>query len=163
MTETPNGVGTGFFQPTRYFLTSGRGDAAWPLVAFDRALIDAGIADINLIKLTSIVGPGCDRIEPVRINPGGLVAVAYAHLESGEPGQLIASAVAIAHPTEPSRASLVMEHSASAPAAEVEATVIAMAIEGLRSRGLEALGVESISIEHTTGCYGATIAAVVEL
>lgn len=56
-----------------------------------------------------------------------------------------------------------MEHSAAAPAAEVEATVMAMAIEGLHSRGLEALGVESISIEHTAECCGATIAAVVEL
>lgn len=75
MTEFTDAMGTGFFQPTRYFLTAGRGDADWALVAFDRALIDAGIADINLVKLFGVfVGPGCHRIEPVRINPGGLVA-----------------------------------------------------------------------------------------
>jgi arginine decarboxylase len=154
---------TGFFLPTRYFLVAGVGDASVPLVAFDRALLDAGVADVNLIKLSSIVGPHCSRISPIPLTPGALVPVAYASRSSSQPGELIASAVAVAHPTDPERAALVMEHSGSAPCAEVEAEVIRMAIEGLESRGLRAARVESVGIEHVVRRAGATFAAVVEI
>lgn len=159
----PIGIGAGFFQPTSYFLAAGQGDASEKLVAFDRALLKAGVGDVNLIKLSSIVGPLCCRIEPVALKPGSLVAVAYASFTSNQPGQRIASAVAIAHPTDHSRAALVMEYSALASKDEAEQKVIAMAIEGMSSRGLGVESIESIAVEHVVEVAGATFAAVVEL
>ena len=154
---------TGFFLPTRYFLAAGAGDASVTLVAFDRALLDAGVGDVNLIKLSSIVGPTCSRISPIPLTPGALVPVAYASLTSSRAGERISSAVAVAHPSDPTRAALVMEHSGHGPRADVEAEVVRMAIEGLESRGLSVGRVESMAIEHVVQRAGATFAAVVEL
>ena len=95
--------------------------------------------------------------------PGTLVGVAYARLISVHPGKMIASAVAVARPTDPSRASLVMEHSAASTKDEVEQKVIWMAIEGMKSRGLDVACVESIGVEHVVETVGATFAAVVEV
>jgi arginine decarboxylase len=134
-----------------------------PLVAFDRALIAAGISDINLIKLSSIVGPDLVKVDPFIIAPGALVGVAYARLESTIPGQRIASAVAVAHPQEIGRASIVMEHSAAATREEVEELVIEMARQALDSRGLTVARIESVAVEHVVQVAGSTIAAVVEV
>lgn len=153
----------GFFQPTHYFLVAGTGDASDSLVAFDRALLDAGIGDVNLIKLSSIIGPNCTRINPICVVPGSLVGVAFASYTFDKPGQQIASAIAVAHPADPSRASLVMEHSALASKEEVEQKVIQMAIEGMKSRGLEVANIESIGVEHIVETVGATFAGVVEV
>ena len=153
----------GFFCPTKYFLVAGEGDSSESLVAFDCALLNSGVGDLNLIKLSSIVGPGCVRTEPLTLTPGSLVAVAFASMTDDKPGRTIASGVAVAHPTDSTRAALVMEHSDFASKKEVEDKVIRMAIEGIRNRGLEVAHVESIAIEHIVRVVGATFAAVVEV
>ncbi len=153
----------GFFMPKRYFLVAGSGDASDGLVAFDRALLNAGVGDVNLIKLSSIVPPGSQRIEPTPLARGSFVGVAFAWLTSSQPGERIASAVAIAHPANPVRASLVMEHSSVASREEVERRVVQMAQEGMKSRGLEVARVESIAIENLVQVVGATFAGVVEV
>lgn len=153
----------GFFVPTMYFLVAGAGDAEQELVAFDRALISAGVADVNLVKLSSIVPPGCRHINVVELEPGSFVGVAFAHLNSDRRGQRIASAVAVAHPTNPKRPSLVMEYSDFALSEQVERIVIEMARTGIESRGLEVARVESVAVEHIVDNLGATFAAVVEI
>jgi len=154
---------SGFFQPTAFFLVAGAGDASHALIAFDRALLAAGVGDVNLVKLSSIVGPRCIRVEPLSLVPGSLVPAAYAWITCDQPRQRIASAVAVAHPADPSRASLVTEHSAVASKNEVEEIVIAMAEEGMVSRGLKVARIDSIGIEHTVERVGATFAGVVEV
>lgn len=161
--ESHKALEQGFFSPTRYFLVAGTGDAFDGLVAFDKALLNAGISDVNLIKLSSIVGPGVRRIEPVSLKLGSFVGVAYASTTSAVVGERIASAVAIAHPTDKSRASLVMEHSDSASREEVEEYVKKMAIEGMHSRNLSVDFVEVIGAELVVQRVGATFAGVVEL
>jgi len=155
----------GFFLPDRYFMTSGFGRGDTQLVAFDDALINAGVADLNLMKLSSIVAPGCIRIQPVKIIPGSFVGVAYAHNIGTHTGERISSAIAIGHPKDKRRASLIMEYSSSMPAFETEAVVKQMVIEGLKNRKLEIEHIESISVECVVDkiSYAATFAAVVEL
>ncbi len=153
----------GLALPQAYFLTSGRGDATKPLVAFDRALIDAGIADVNLLKLSSIVGPRCRRIRPVRIEPGAFVGVAYGSTTAAGLGTRIASAVAIAHPDDRTRASVVMEHSLVGSKKDCERIVREMAVEAMGSRGLGIRAIESVAIEHNVSAVGSTFAAVVEV
>ncbi|HHE47181.1 MAG TPA: hypothetical protein ENL08_05730, partial [Bacteroidetes bacterium] len=65
--------------PRSFLLVSGVGDATHPLNAFDRALQSAGVGDLNLVKVTSILPPG---VKPgVRAElPGG--AVVYAAIGS---------------------------------------------------------------------------------
>lgn len=154
---------SGFFVPSMYFLAAGAGDANQELVAFDRALINSGVADVNLVKLSSIVPPYCQRVNPLALQPGSFVGVAFAQLKSSKRGQLIASAVAVAHPTDPDRPSLVMEYSDFASCKEVQGIVIEMAKTGIESRGLRVSHVDSISIAHIVDVVGATFAAVIEI
>ena len=46
-----------FKTPTQYFLVSGASDGYMPLNAFDGALLQAGIGNTNLVRMSSIVPP----------------------------------------------------------------------------------------------------------
>ncbi|ETR68346.1 MAG: hypothetical protein OMM_10627 [Candidatus Magnetoglobus multicellularis str. Araruama] len=62
----------GFYHPEKYFLVAGSGDSKYELVAFDQALINAGIADVNLSTISSIIPPHCQRIDPIPLVAGGI-------------------------------------------------------------------------------------------
>ena len=87
--------------PTHYFLVCGASEGFTPLNAFDAALLRAGIGDTNLVKMSSIVPPRCQLIAPVPLPAGSLVPTAYASITSDIPGEIIASAVAVALPEKP--------------------------------------------------------------
>lgn len=46
----------------RIFVTAGTGEAPTELAAFDRALLDAGVADHNLLPLSSMIPAGSDIV-----------------------------------------------------------------------------------------------------
>ncbi|TCJ14030.1 hypothetical protein EPD60_08425 [Flaviaesturariibacter flavus] len=48
--------------PTRYFLTKGIGVHEKELRSFEEALRQAGIETCNLIRISSVIAPGCKRI-----------------------------------------------------------------------------------------------------
>jgi len=151
------------FQPSAYFLVSGTGDGSQRLVAFDQALLEAGIADVNLVRLSSIVGPKVQRIEPVKLAPGLLVPTAYAQICSDEPGRTIAAAVAVAHPDDPERAGVIMEFSHEGSAREAEEIVRGMAEQAIANRGLKVARMESIAAEHVVKEHGCAFAGVVQI
>lgn len=150
-----------FGVPDAYFFVRGVSEGYMPLNAFDGALLDAGIGDTNLVKMSSIIPPGAARIEPERIPPGSLVPVAYASITSTMKGQTISAAVAAAFPTDPGRPGLIMEYSATGSAAEIEDICRDMAMNGLKMRELDTDRVESVSISHSVQGVGAAFAAVV--
>mgnify|MGYP000308384645 CR=1 FL=1 len=151
----------GFFQPSAYFLVSGVGEGSYPLVAFDSALLRAGIGDVNLVRVSSIVAPGIPEITPQSLTAGTLVGIAYARAVSETTGERIAAAVAIAHPEDDSRASVIMECSGVGSAKDIEILAIAMANEAMTNRGLTVRSVEVTSSEHIVEQAGCAIAAVV--
>ena len=147
--------------PTHYFLVSGASEGFTSLNAFDGALLNAGIGDTNLVKMSSIVPPRCQQISPIPLPPGSLVPTAYASITSDVPGQIISSAVAVALPEKPDYPGLIMEYSARGAKAEIEETVRQMAIEGMKVRGRVIKDLISIAVEHRVRKVGATLAAVV--
>ncbi len=132
-----------------------------PLNAFDQALLNAGIGNTNLIKMSSIIPPGCQQMDSLTLPYGALVPVAYASKTSQVPGEIISAAVACAFPMDNKKPGLIMEYSATGHKKEVEAIVVKMAEEGMRSRGEELKVIESISIGHQVEHTGAAFAAVV--
>jgi arginine decarboxylase len=150
-----------FKTPTRYFLTVGSSEGFSTLNAFDGALLNAGIGNTNLMKMSSICPPHCKETPPFPLPQGSLVPVAYTVITSTTPGELIAAGVAIALPEDEDHASLIMEYSAAAPKAEVEAMVRRMAEEGMKMRGKAIREIKSIAVEHTAKKNGAALAAVV--
>lgn len=81
--------------PKSYTLVAAAAEGEKELTAFDRALLLAGIGNVNLVRVSSILPPGAEYREKLNIPPGSLVPIAYGSLSSTEPGALIAAAVAV--------------------------------------------------------------------
>lgn len=154
---------TGLFEraPDLFFPVAGRGEGISELNAFDHALLDAGIGDTNLVKMSSIVPPACTQVDPIRLPFGTLVPVAYAAQTTAEPGQWVAAAVACAIPDDPTLAGLIMEHHGVGRASEIEAQVREMAQSGMKHRGRSYRRIISIAAEHQAEANGAAFAGIV--
>jgi len=75
------------------FITSGKGQGLTELSAFDNALFDAGIANYNLIRLSSVVPTGCkifeSKVEKNDIEIGYRLYVVLASMCTSEIGKEI--------------------------------------------------------------------------
>jgi len=82
--------------PRNFCLASGKSEGITELNAFDNALIAAGIGDANLIKVTSIVPPGCEfKRTPKKFLKGEFIPVVYSEKTSSLKGARIASALGV--------------------------------------------------------------------
>ena len=150
-----------FKTPTKYFLVSGASDGYTPLNAFDGALLQAGIGNTNIIKMSSIVPPRCQRISPIALPPGALVPAAYACITSDIPGEIISAGVGVALPEDENQNGLIMEYSAKGERRKIEEIVRNMAVEGMKLRGWKIKDLQTIVSEYRVKRIGATLAAVV--
>lgn len=147
--------------PTKFFFVKGKSEGYKPLNAFDGALLDAGVGNTNLVKMSSIIPPRCEEIEPITLPPGALVPVAYASITSEKPGEIISAAVAAAFPEDEDYPALIMEYADKASKDEVEKIVRKMAEEGMKMRGKSVKKIKSVAVEHTVEKVGCAFAAVV--
>lgn len=149
--------------PTKFYLVSGSSDGFTLLNAFDGALVASGVGDTNLVKMSSILPPGCEKMNPrpVQLPQGALVPVAYASLCSDVPGEVISSAVAIGIPKDEDRAGLIMEYSAKAEQSIVENQVRKMVEKGMEMRNRAIKEIMSISATYEVIDIGAVFAGVV--
>ncbi len=81
--------------PRMYVVTSGAATGPTEVSAFDAALADAGVADANIVPVSSVLPPDAVRLrEPPELTPGTIVhAVVAKAVDEGK----VAAAVAIAH------------------------------------------------------------------
>ena len=77
-------------------ITSGRAEGPTKLNAFDNALLDANIGDINLIKVSSILPEGTEVVPVPKFLAGDMVNCVLAYTSSDVEGDLISAAVALA-------------------------------------------------------------------
>ncbi len=102
------------FVPTKVFFTKGVGRHRSKLGSFERALRDAGIAQFNLVEVSSIFPPNADMIpreEGVKLlKPGQIVFVVMAKNSSNELNRMIAASVGLAVPKDRSRYGYLSEH-----------------------------------------------------
>jgi arginine decarboxylase len=150
-----------FKTPTQYFLVSGASEGFTPLNAFDGALLQAGIGNTNIIKMSSIVPPHCQRISPIALPLGALVPAAYAALTSDVPGEIISAGIAVALPKDENQNGLIMEYSAKGDRRKIEEIVRNMALEGMKLRGWKIKDLQTVVSEYQVKRIGATLAAVV--
>lgn len=148
-------------RPTHYFLVKGRAEGYMELNAFDAALLDAGIGNTNLVKMSSILPPACQHMAPCALPPGALVPVAYGAITCSVPGEVISAGVAAAIPEDPTKPGLIMEYSALGRVDIVEEIVVRMAEEGMKTRGFAIKEIKRAVIEHKVSNKGAAFAAVV--
>ncbi len=149
--------------PTKFFLVSGSSEGFSLLNAFDGALLASGVGDTNLVKMSSILPPGCQEIKPppVPMPQGALVPTAYASLSCDVPGEVISAAVAIGIPKDSNRAGLIMEYSARAGESVVVEQVKKMVEKGMELRNRAIKDIMAISATYKVVSIGAVFAAVV--
>ena len=147
--------------PTTYFLVSGASEGYTSLNAFDAALLNAGIGNTNLIKITSIIPPHCKEIKPIGLPQGAIIPTAYASISSDIPGEIISAAVAVALPKDDDQPGLIMEYSARGHSKEIELIAKNMASEGMKKRQQEMKEIKSISAEYQVKKIGAAFAGVI--
>ena len=147
--------------PNTLSLVAGNGEGSNPLNAFDRALLNAGIGNLNLIRISSIVPPKVDIVPLPKIPMGSLVPIAYGYHTSDVKGETIAAAVSVALPKDKELCGLIMEYEGVCSKREAENIVIEMAKEGFEMRGWEIDKIISISSEHTVEKVGCAFAGAV--
>ena len=149
--------------PTKFFLVSGSSEGFSLLNAFDGALLASGVGDTNLVKMSSILPPGCEEVKPppIPMPQGALVPVAYASFASDIPGEVISAAVAIGIPKDGNRAGLIMEYSARAGENVVVEQVKKMVEKGMELRNRAIKDIMAISATYKVVSIGAVFAGVV--
>jgi arginine decarboxylase len=140
--------------------TAGHAEGGTALNAFDNALLAAGIGNINLIKVSSIVPPEVQIIELPKIKPGALVPTAYAAMTSEVPGETVAAAVGWALPDDPAKPGVIMEFHGVADRATAERAIDAMLEEAFRVRGESIRDKRIVAVDHTVERIGCALAAV---
>ncbi|WP_457611785.1 pyruvoyl-dependent arginine decarboxylase [Methanocaldococcus sp.] len=145
--------------PNTVSLVAGSSEGETPLNAFDGALLKAGIGNVNLLKISSIMPPKAEIVPLPKIPMGSLVPTAYGCIISDNPGELIAAAVSVAIPKDKELCGLIMEFSGRCSKKEAEKKVREMAKIGFEMRGWEIERIESIAVEHEVEKIGCAFAA----
>jgi arginine decarboxylase len=147
-------------QVTLAAATAGHAEGGTALNAFDNALLAAGIGNINLLKVSSILPPEVPVVELPKIKPGALVPTAYAAITSETPGETVAAAVGYAVPDDPAKNGVIMEFHGVATREEAERQILAMLDEAFRVRGETIVERRVVSAEHRVERIGCALAAI---
>ncbi|MEK7879085.1 MAG: arginine decarboxylase, pyruvoyl-dependent [candidate division NC10 bacterium] len=145
---------------TRAAATAGHAEGSTPLNAFDNALLAAGIGNVNLVKISSIIPPDVDIVDLPRIKPGILVPTAYACITGQVPGEVISAAVGYALPLDRTKAGVIMEHHDRVPKDTSERMIRQMLEEAFQVRGEKIREIKVVSSEHRVERLGCALAAV---
>ena len=140
--------------------TAGNAEGLTPLNAFDNALLAAGIGNINLVKISSILPPGVDLVSLPKIKLGAVVPTAYAAMTSEVPGEVVAAAVGWARPQDPKKNGVIMEFHDKATREEAERMIVQMLEEAFRVRGERIKDMKVFAVEHRVERTGCALAAV---
>lgn len=147
-------------KPRFYFVTTGKGiSKVSPLNALDNALRDAGIAHLNIVKVTSILPAEIEERNDISLEPGS-IAFAVLAQELGKGGEIISAGIAWAHGKP---YGYIMEAHGKKGAEEIRANLERMIKEVASFSGLK-LNEPRFRIEQLKvpkDFYGAVIAALV--
>jgi arginine decarboxylase len=146
--------------PAKAALVAADADGPFELVAFDNALRKAGIAELNLVLVSSIWPIGCKIVKMPKLDPGTIVPVVMSKISSSTPGQKIAVALGIAI-SETSHGMISEYHDIGVTQKMAARTAEAMVGYMMEKRGLEPSKITSISAGHVVESHGAALAAVV--
>ena len=89
--------------PTKVFLTKGLGRHKYKLKSFEEALRKAGMAQQNLVQVSSILPPKCkiSRENGLKeLTPGEICYCVMARSDTNEHGRIVASSIGVAVPRD---------------------------------------------------------------
>lgn len=144
--------------PKKFKIVAAAAEGSHKLTAFDNALLDAGIGNVNLVRISSILPPSAEQDQDLILPPGSLVPTAYGAIVCDEPGTRISAAVGIGF--SPDTFGVIMEYSGNCSKQEAEDKIAAMLKEAFIKRGLPLVKTEIRAVEHTVESIGCAFAAV---
>jgi len=145
--------------PKKFKIVAAAAEGKHKLNAFDNALLQAGIGNVNLVRVSSILPPAAEQDQDLFLPPGSLVPTAYGTIVCDEPGVTIAAAAGIGFSAD--SFGVIMEFSGVCAREEAEAQIVSMLQDAFRNRGMELTRTEMRAVEHTvekTGCAFAAVA-----
>lgn len=95
----------------KYIIRTGVGTSDKYLPSFDKALIEAGVGNYNLVRLSSILPAHCKRVRMIDIKEGSLLPTAYATITSNIEGETIVSVIGVGIPKNKDNVGVIMEYS----------------------------------------------------
>lgn len=102
------------FVAEEIFLTKGVGRHKEKLASFELALRDAGIAEYNLVRVSSIFPPRCKLVSRreglKKLTAGQVLYTVVAESATNEPHRLVASSIGVAIPRDRSHYGYLSEH-----------------------------------------------------
>ncbi len=144
--------------PTKFTVVAASAEGGTELNAFDNAILKAGIGNLNLLRVSSILPPGARLVDKLTIAPGSLVPTAFGTIADERPGELISAAIAVGRSTD--TYGVIMEFSGHCGRAEAEARARAMVEEAFAVRGLPLADVIVRAVEHRVQRCGCAFAGV---
>jgi arginine decarboxylase len=149
--------------PNVFALVKGASEGRTRLNAFDNSLLNAGVGDTNLMRMSSILPPGAGQrdISDLDLPKGGLIPLAYATIDSTTPGRYISSAIAVGIPEDETEPGVIMEFEDHSKLDNVESIVRQMVVDAFDYRNRTLKEIKSIGIEHRVETCGSTFAAAV--
>jgi len=145
--------------PEKFTLSVGKGEGKEKLTAFDAALLDAGIGNMNLLRVSSVLPPRCVYVGDLDMPLGSLLPIAYGSITSDVPGETIAAAIGVGIPDDPDSFGMIMEFSGFCKADEAAQRVESMVVEAFDMRSLKLKEVKVKAIDHIVKVCGSVIAS----
>lgn len=144
--------------PKKFFLGTASAEGTSSLNAFDNALLGAGVGNINLLRVTSILPPGAKHEPGLKIPPGSLVPTAYGYTISENPGELIAAAVGIGFSED--TFGVIMEYAGRCSRGAAEDRIKHMLEEAFEFRKMRLVDTKIAAVEHEVVKIGCVLAVV---
>jgi arginine decarboxylase len=150
--------------PEKFFVTSGKATSPTSeLNAFDLALKEAGIAQCNLVHVSSILPPNCQQVDLTPIPIGAITHVVMARMD-GAGGERISAGIAWSFGAGNGHG-IVAEASGHMDEKELKNTLRSRVREMARARDIEMgkISYRRETLDVPSGSYGCVMAALVYL
>lgn len=157
-----NGLGFATLKPKRFFVTSGKAlSRVSRLNAFDRALLEAGIGNCNLVPVSSIIPREAEECRICEIPAGSIVFVVIARMD-GSGGEELGAGIAWAWERN-RRFGLVVEAHDNIDSQKLKRILNDRLMEMAEARGVELMDIKYKieTLRVPKGYYGSVIAALV--
>lgn len=143
--------------PKKFKIVAGSSEGRTILNSFDNALLQAGIGNVNLLRVSSILPPGAEYTPDLSLPPGSLVPTAYGYVISEKKGERIAACIGVGFSKD--TFGVIMEYAAKGTKEEAEEKIRQMLQYAFETRGIPLVDTMLASTEHIVDEIGCAFAA----
>lgn len=140
-------------------LTKGASEGPTKLNAFDNALLEAKIGNVNLIPVSSMLPPNTQLVDMPELEPGEMTNCVLSHQYSDNPGDEISAVIAFCQADE--MGCVIETKGVNKPIDELKKEAKFMAEYMMEKRELEIIDYKEIIQTHTVIERASVVAALV--